>query len=67
MSRQQKLEQQKIKESARMADGFSRGVSLSQGLVVGADGMSAGADIGAHSVVIPWMGNPHIKIVVSAD
>lgn len=59
-----RIEKEKLKQSARMSDGYSPGVSLSQGLVVGGGNES---NAGSHGLVIPWMGNPHIKIVVGAD
>lgn len=62
-----RLEKEKENQSARMTDGFSQNVSLSQGLVEGGMGFAGGISSGSHGLVIPWMGNPHIKIVVSAE
>ena len=67
MSKFQEIERRKIKECARIADGYSAGLCISQGLIVGADGKSVSADLGAHGVLIPWAGSPHIKILVDSE
>lgn len=63
----QKLEREKLSYSARNADGYAQNVSLSQGMVVGGEGMCQGQNIASHGLVIPWMGSKHIKILVCAE
>lgn len=60
------IEREKLKY-AKMTDGFSQGVSFSQGMVVGGEGLSGLLDNGSHGLVIPWMGDKNISIVVGAD
>lgn len=64
MSLQQRLEKEKLKECARMSDGYTPGVCMGQGLVVGGGNQN---DASSHGLVIPWMGNPNVKIVVTGE
>lgn len=65
--RWQEDEKRKRSEVAKAVVGFSRGVSISDGLVIGADGLTASGHESALGVVIPWMGSPHIKILLTED
>ena len=63
----QMLEREKLKQSARIAEGFSDNACFSQGLVVGGDDLAGQFDSGNKGLVIPWGGNPNIKIVVGVE
>jgi hypothetical protein len=65
--RWQDEERRRRKEAAHAVVGFSRGMSLNDGLIVGADTLTASGYESAIGVVIPWMGSPHVKIVLTED
>jgi hypothetical protein len=65
--RRQELEREKLRKSAVATDGFVRGISLSYGIVVGAEGLSVSNSLFSHGTVIPWLESRHIKILVGAD
>jgi len=60
-------EKRRRKEAAHAVVGFSRGMSISDGLIVGADTLTGSGYESAIGVVIPWMGSPHVKIVLTED
>jgi len=64
--KRREIEREKLRY-AKMTDGFSHGVSFSQGIVIGGEGLSGLLDSGSHGLVIPWMGDKNISIVVSYD
>lgn len=64
--RRQEKEREKL-SYAKMVDGFSSGVSFSQGMVIGLETMSGLMYGGSHGLVIPWMGDPNISLVVVLD
>jgi len=65
--RWQDEEKRRRKEAAHAVVGFSRGMSIADGLVIGAETLTASGYESAIGVVIPWMGSPHIKIVLTED
>ena len=65
--RWQDEERRRRKEAAHAVVGFSRGMSIADGLIIGADTLTASGYESAIGVVIPWMGSPHIKIVLTED
>ncbi len=62
-----KIEAKRRKECARGTIGFGNGISFSEGLVIGADGLSGLEHQSSPGVVIPWKGNEHVKILISKD
>lgn len=65
--RWKEIEEKRRRETARAVVGFSRGISTNEGLVAGAETLTAMGYGSALGVVIPWMGNPHVKIVITED
>jgi hypothetical protein len=61
------IERKRRKECARGTIGFGDGTSISEGLVIGADGLCGLEHQSSSGVVIPWRGNEHIKILISKD
>jgi hypothetical protein len=67
MSKRRKLEKEKLRKNALMADGYGMGISISHGIVIGADGMSVAGNLSSHGLLVPWGSDPHIKILLNAD
>ena len=61
------IEKKSRKECARGTIGFGDGISFSEGLLIGADGLSGLEHQSSPGVVIPWKGNEHVKILIGRD
>ena len=58
-----KIEKEKAEKLARISSGFGKGMSYTDGIIMGANSIDSGCQ-GSAGILIPWMGCKHIKILI---